>query len=132
MPMLVASRDKSAQIKTNYSGIFTVKNLTEKPVTGASLAMLDYDRHPLWSDPAPFSKSISPGKSASVNLTPKKLRIVEFKIKFFIDGIRHLVEVGHAPGSSVGKWYFYTTIELTIDPWGYFLSKQAWEEVGPT
>jgi hypothetical protein len=87
MPMLVASCDKSVQTKTNYSRIFTIKNLTEKPVTGASLAMLDYDRHPLWSDPAPFSKSISPGKSASVNLTSRKLRVFEFKMKFFIDGI---------------------------------------------
>jgi len=126
MGSIAASRAEALDSSTSLK--FVIRNVSRKTIRRATLAWLDYDRHPLWGDPIPFDEAIAPGRTAVIDVTEKKIRIVEYKIKFFIDGVRYLLETGHPP-EEPGPWFFWTEVELTHDQHGFFLSKQSWSRV---
>ena len=126
MPALSTTR--VAGLESLVSTKFSIRNARSRPLQNASLTWLDYDRHPLWGDPIDFSKSISLGEVSTVDVSSRRIRIVEFKLKFFIGGRRVLIEIGHPPDLE-GLWFYWTEIEVVVDDIGYFLSKQSWSKV---
>lgn len=61
-----------------------------------------------WSTPEEISGSIRPGKSKTLDLSHLKIRIHEYKLKWYISGQKYLIESTH-PGVAffqcIGLWY---------------------------
>ncbi|MDO8981610.1 MAG: hypothetical protein Q7V17_20520 [Afipia sp.] len=135
MAMLISTRIANADANKyldgkHYSGAgvsqyIKIVNKSKKPMSNVAIATLDFKRDPMWGEVIPVP-DIKAGSSRTIDLKKKKLQLIEFKIKWFVDGAKYLHEQSH---TTFGHWDYFTVIELTFDDYGYFLSVLRWEPV---
>lgn len=107
---------------SGYSQYVKIINNSSSSLSNVAIATLDYKEDPMWGDVINVP-NIRPGASKTVDLTKKKLQLIEFKIKWYVSGVRYLHEQPH---TTFGQWTYYTVAELTVDKFGYFMSVLRW------